>query len=535
MHKPIPSAHLNRRQPQCHRLFDAALKLCLTFALGMSLASCATAGEGSDNTPDARAKNPDPGPDAGTDIGASPYGVALYLRGTFNDYGLENAMTYDGQNRYTTELSLSAGSHEFKIADADYGDETTFAVDGSRADAIQLDMPTTLQLAVGIDNNVLLFVPQTGTYRFELSAVDRTNPVLLVSQGAPAPYSTTLYLRGTFNEFDTSLPLSYIGQGRYRAVLALPTGAHELKIADASYSEGTTFSVDAANATAISIGTSSLLVSAIGENNNTLLDVTQTGLYEFTLDANSPATPSLLISQTEVAPFENGLYLRGNFNEFDTSAEMVFQGQSRYVGTVLLDEGSYAFKIADEGFSAGQTFSIEPSQGNEIAVGENTIFIATPQGGTDTDLAITKPALYEFELNASNPSAPVLQVRVGVAAPYARSIYLHGTFNGPFSQIARMDYLGDNLYAAVITIDPDTYEFKIADTGFSDASTFSADADSQVPILLTIPTKLVPAIGQGNNALFEAAESGAFRFELDAETPAAPILLITEELAAPIQ
>lgn len=509
------------------------LLLGVALALAASLGGCATAGDGSgggDVTPDARLKDPSPGPDAG-DLGPSPYGVDLYLRGTFNDYDLSSLMRYEGQNRYTAELSLSAGSHEFKIADAAYGDDTTFAVAATGADAIELDMPTTLQPAVGIDNNALLFVPQTGTYRFELSAVNRTNPVLLVSQGTPAPYATTLYLRGSFNDFDTSLPLSYIGQGRYSARLALVTGSHELKIADASYSDGTTFSVSATATEAIEIGTPALLVAAIGADNNTSLDVDQTGLFEFTLDANAPATPTLLVTRVEVAPYENRLFLRGDFNGFDTSIEMAFVGQGRYVGSVLLNQETYAFKVADEGFTSQQTFSVDPAQGPTIEVGQAAPMATTTSDGANTEISITAPAVYAFALDASDVTAPTLTADIGEAAPYPRSMFLQGTFNG-FTAVDRMDYIGDDRYELVIALAAGSYEFKIADEDFTDATTFSVDANTPTPVQLTIPAKLEPASGEGNNTLFTVATGADFRFSLDAQDPQAPILLVTVDAPA---
>ena len=44
----------------------------------------------------------------------------LYLRGSFNDWGTENVMTYNGEGIYSITKTIGAGSHEYKIADLDY-------------------------------------------------------------------------------------------------------------------------------------------------------------------------------------------------------------------------------------------------------------------------------------------------------------------------------------------------------------------------------------------------------------------------------
>ena len=44
----------------------------------------------------------------------------MYLRGSFNDWGTEDVMVYNGDGTYSFTKTLDAGNHEYKIADLDY-------------------------------------------------------------------------------------------------------------------------------------------------------------------------------------------------------------------------------------------------------------------------------------------------------------------------------------------------------------------------------------------------------------------------------
>ncbi len=49
------------------------------------------------------------------------------------------------------------------------------------------------------------------------------------------PAETVVYLRGTFNNWDLSVPMEYSQQYGYLATLDLPAGNHEFKFADESW------------------------------------------------------------------------------------------------------------------------------------------------------------------------------------------------------------------------------------------------------------------------------------------------------------
>ena len=49
-----------------------------------------------------------------------PYPADIFLRGTFNDWGLTDQMIYGGDGIYEVVISLDAGEWEFKIASEDW-------------------------------------------------------------------------------------------------------------------------------------------------------------------------------------------------------------------------------------------------------------------------------------------------------------------------------------------------------------------------------------------------------------------------------
>jgi pullulanase len=256
------------------------------------LAACATAGTPGDEV-DAGVKEPLP-PDA---IPVSePFPTPIYLRGSFNDFDLSSPFTHEGNNRYTAVVSLGVGSHELKVADAEFSADTTFVLAADRAMAIELDTPTALVQTSAPDSNILFFVPETGAYLFELSATDRTSPVLLVSLDSAAPFREELYLRGSFNDFDTSMPLPYAGRNRYTASFELPAGTHGFKIADEGFSDSTTFSVSATEALPLLLDTPTTLVLASGTENDTVLELTQGGTYLVDFIASNLEAPVLQVS-----------------------------------------------------------------------------------------------------------------------------------------------------------------------------------------------------------------------------------------------
>lgn len=495
--------------------------LVVPWVAAVLLAACATGtgGDGIDAGP------PPLVPDA--NLSDAPFGAGLYVRGTFNGFGTSSPLVYQGNNRYTAVVSLGAGSHELKIADEAYSADATFAISAERPAAITLGQPTALVPVEGTANNMLLVVLETGTYRFELSATDRTSPVLLIALASRAPYPSPLYVRGSWSGFDTSAPLPYQGSNRYLATVGLEAGTHELKIADESFSASGSFAVSADASAPLALDVPTALVPSAGPAGNIILALAETGTYQFELVASNVEAPVLQVSLVQVAPYRAPLYVRGTWSDFDTSTRLVYRGDDRYLATVGLDSGTHGFKIADADFTDGNTFSVDAAQVAAIALDRATPLVAAPGAGEDihTTLDVVDTGSFAFELTAADPQAPVLRIRRVAPAPFLVDLFVVGSFN-QFEPVDRLRYQGENRYAVTLALAAGQHRLKIADAGFSAATTFSVSASGEASIALDTPTLLVRAAGDDSDTLLSIDQAGDYRFVLAADNPVAPVLRI---------
>ncbi len=285
-----------------------ALAACL--AMPIALGACGDNLDSGAMMPDARPGGPNA--DGGND--GAPYAVDLFVRGNFNDWSTATPMTFIGNGRYQAFVRLSEGVHLFKIADADWSEDTTF----SRSVETDLDFRAgdseVLEPAPGGGNHTNLIVPATGVYVFELTADSSqaaagppANPVLSIDLD-PAPYEVDLYVRGQFNNWgDTisdELRLVYYGQGRYRVTTTLEAGEHAFKIADADWSEELTFSASADDSVAVPLDEENTLERSAGVGNgtdtanNTRFALAADGDYTFYfVVSGDKAKPSLEITK----------------------------------------------------------------------------------------------------------------------------------------------------------------------------------------------------------------------------------------------
>jgi hypothetical protein len=171
--------------------------------------------------------------------------------------------------------------------------------------------------AATVDATTLTFTPanydqpQTVTVT-AASDADRDNESVSVTLSADAIDEVTVAVTVT----DTTLPfavpmfvsftepaglnvdLVYQGNSRYRGATSLtaPVLAN-FKIADASLTAGTTFSVSNSGPGTIELGTPTTLVQSNNPNHQTLLVIpTQSGEYQFDLDATSNTSPTLTVT-----------------------------------------------------------------------------------------------------------------------------------------------------------------------------------------------------------------------------------------------
>lgn len=232
------------------------------------------------------------------------------------------------------------------------------------------------------------------------------------------------------------------------------------------------------------------------------------------------ARATLELSELEPPPYANNLHVRGDIYDAGWSAdsgnEMVYHGKGIY--SVVLDvlPGSYQFKIAAADWSTPNLGGATP-----VTVGDD---VTLTQGSNDNlTITIAEAGQYRFELDASmSLDNPVLSVFPDTFAGV--TAHLRGTVSsaGWDTTIDNMlSYEGKGIYA--ITLDmvasAQAYEFKVASNDWSTVNMGTAD---DVVIGTALP--LVQGSNDNINILIETA--GRYRYELNMQNPAAPVLRV---------
>jgi alpha-amylase len=121
--------------------------------------------------------------------GSTPFGVAMYLRGTMNDWEAADTgqFEYIGSDLYELKIYLPAGDYAFKIAGY-YWEYGFAAVDWRDIRYIRPDEPFTLETTGwdvhGGEADILRMVVMNGEYVFSIDASNVLAPVLTVRPAA---------------------------------------------------------------------------------------------------------------------------------------------------------------------------------------------------------------------------------------------------------------------------------------------------------------------------------------------------------------
>ncbi len=129
--------------------------------------------------------------------------TTYYLRGTFNNWEerSEYALTDNGNGTYSITVSLAKGSHKYKVS----RDGWNWSVPSQDA-TLTLDSDSMVQFTM--------------------------NPTAYTVSAKPvtAP-SGEVYVRGTFNEWETGTAMASLGNNCYYQTVTLPAGTYEYKMA----------------------------------------------------------------------------------------------------------------------------------------------------------------------------------------------------------------------------------------------------------------------------------------------------------------
>lgn len=180
---------------------------------------------------------------------------ALFVRGLNDNWDAATAMKFSNY-AYSVDLIVDAGVQTFKVADADWSDETNF-------DMSKIKVGTDSVALAAADGNISFTADAKAIYNFKVNAADdQSNPTVTVtfvkaiadsvcekmpdsSDAAPLG-DTSLFVRGSHSDWsaDPAYQLSYKGDNIYQAYFAMTKADKiQFKIADDTDNWGVQYSV----------------------------------------------------------------------------------------------------------------------------------------------------------------------------------------------------------------------------------------------------------------------------------------------------
>lgn len=167
-------------------------------------------------------------------------GRALYLRGSFNNWGAAEAQRFTWACTRWELVARLQGEQRFKLADEGWSADADFGA-APRPAASTTPTPVPAPMLALARRGTELQRRFGGTHRFTLSMNDKTPELRIEDCPADAPLGeTVLYLRGTLNNWAAldDYALTYSCDAYYLNLKA--SGRHEFKFADAGWAEAST-------------------------------------------------------------------------------------------------------------------------------------------------------------------------------------------------------------------------------------------------------------------------------------------------------
>lgn len=211
----------------------------------------------------------------------------------------------------------------------------------------------------------------------------------------------------------------------------------------------------------------------------------------------------------DVVPYgDTTVYVRGGMNGWGTGNPMTYVGDGVYEVEISLEGGAGSeFKVASEDWAAVNLGAPDGAD-NVVVQGEDTVLATSNNNLSFTPVEST---LYRFSLDASDTSAPVLNV--DYADTYINNpVFLRGGMNGWGTDNA-FEYQGDRVYAETINLDAGRYEFKVATDDWATVNMgaiSSNDADKLVEVGVEKP--VAPS---NDNLIVEIVDAEPYVFVFD--------------------
>jgi hypothetical protein len=452
-----------------------------------------------------------------------PGEATLYLKGSFNDWTTNEEYVFEyAEGVYTmvATLAASADDYSFKIADDLWSEPTSFGA-AATEEPVVLGEGKTLVVGEDVGQNITFTVSADANYQFIFDATDPELPVMTVIE---VPLKRIMYVKGTLNEWSNSQAMVYEGDNIYTSTFVLEATDYEFKVADANWTDDTNFGATLGDEM-LDLDVSKSLVFGEGVAQNITIAIAEAGNYKFVLDATSTEAPILTVS-TAVPYGNNALYLKGTMNGWSQVEGFGFgYADNHYTLVTLLDAATQEFKIAPDDWNDAATIGGLPDN-NLITLDEALIVAVKDDGGSENlRFVVDAPAMYQFDIDATDKHAPVLVV--SEYTPFAaRPMMLKGTMNGWSNDVAYEFTYAAGIYTLETTLDAATHEFKVASADWEDNSTIGALPEMSV---LTVAEPLTVAIkddGGADNLRLVVDAQTTYIFTINATIVGAPVLTV---------
>ena len=221
-----------------------------------------------------------------------PYvGTPVYLRGAMNGWGTDEEFAYQGGRIYTFARDIEPGTYEFKVASEDWSTVNFGAFSADDADR-NLAPGQTLGLAATNDN-LILNIETADRYVFVFNVTDLGAPTIGVFKEAFWG-DTQVYIRGGMNGWGAVDMFEYQGEGVYAADIELSAGSIEFKVASEDWSTVNLGNPNDAASNVVIPGEPKILGAS---NNNLMIEVSESGLYEFMVSGPDGNAPTLTVTK----------------------------------------------------------------------------------------------------------------------------------------------------------------------------------------------------------------------------------------------
>jgi len=400
------------------------------------------------------------------------YVTDLSVAGTFNNWDTDaNKMVADSANTATTTMFLDAGTYTFKITTGDiwYGNA------GTMEDSTTASSSSGWTFSSSVTDNCTL-VASGGKYTFTF---DISTGKLVVEHEDTTDKTSSLYLKGTFNNWDSSAPMIYEdGTNSVSATLELDAGSYTFKLhnTDGDVWYGKDNTIDDETTSSSSVGW-----TFYPDQGKCTLNATG-GTYKFTFNLS---TQKLTVEYN--AGEETETTTPSDTTPVTTVYTVTF---ADYDGTVLstesVEKGKSATAPADpvRAADAQYTYTFSGWDKDFSNITEDITVTATYSKVTnkytvtfcDYDGEVLDTQSVEYGTAATAPADPVrdgytftgwdvafdnITEDTTVTATYSdASVYLKGTFNNWGSDMP-FELVSGTSYTQTIELEAGTYTFKI--------------------------------------------------------------------------